>query len=73
MSLDVVAALEQTRAQAIEEHREAVEAAGGQPFGRGISAAQHLVEALNAALRTLKPDLNDIGRANSRAMPKEMY
>lgn len=73
MALSCVAALEQTRKKAIEEHRAAVKAAGGRPFGRGIPAAQHLVEALNEALRTFKPDLNAIARANRRALPKEVY
>jgi hypothetical protein len=73
MALDVVAALEQTREKALEEHRAAVEAAGGNPFGKGIMGAQHLIEAINEALRTLKPDLNAIGRANGRSMPKELY
>jgi len=73
MALAVVAALEQTRDKALEEHRVAVEAAGGNPFGKGIMGAQHLIEAINEALSTIKPDLRAIGRANGRALPKEMY
>lgn len=73
MALSVVAALEQTREKALEEHQATVAAAGGNPFGKGINAAQHLVEALNEALRTIKPDLKQIGRANGRALPKEVY
>jgi len=73
MALDVVAALEQTREKALEEHRAAVESAGGNFFGRGITGKQHLIEAINEALSTIKPDLRAIGRANGRALPKEMY
>ena len=73
MALDVVAALEQTREKALEEHRAAVEAAGGNFFGRGITGKQHLIEAINEALRTIKPDLKAIGSANGRALPKELY
>jgi len=73
MALDVVAALEQTREKALEEHRAAVEAAGGNFFGRGITGKQHLIEAINEALRTIKPDLRAIGRANVRALPEWMY
>ena len=73
MALDVVAALAQTREKALEEHRAAVEAAGGNPFGRGITGKQHLIEAINEALSTIKPDLRAIGRANGRALPEGMY
>jgi len=73
MALDVVAALEQTREKALEEHRAAVEAAGGNFFGRGITGKQHLIEAINEALSTIKPDLRAIGRANGRALPEGMY
>ena len=73
MALDVVAALEQTREKALEEHRAAVEEAGGNFFGRGITGKQHLIEAINEALRTIKPDLRAIGRANGRALPEGMY
>ena len=73
MALSVAVALKQTREKALEEHRAAVAAAGGNPFGKGISAAQHLIEALNDAMRTLNPDLKAIGRANGRALPEGMY
>jgi hypothetical protein len=73
MALSVAVALKQTREKALQEHRAVVSAAGGNPFGKGISAAQHLIEALNDALRTLNPDLKAIGRANGRALPKEVY
>ena len=40
-------------------------------FLKAIEAG-HLVEALDEALTTLKPDLNQIARANNLPRPKEM-
>ena len=70
MTLSVIAALEQTREKALEGHAAAIAAGNGSPFAPGVRPAQHLVEALNEALRDLKPEAHKIAKSNGWALPE---
>ncbi|MEP4247668.1 hypothetical protein [Tateyamaria sp.] len=66
----ILVALHQTHLKAQTEYQQIVEAAQGNPFARGTSAAGHLIQTLNPALRLLEADMRDHARANGLEMPK---
>lgn len=69
MASAILVALNQTHLKAQAEYQTLVEAAQGNPFAQGVSAAGHLIKAFKPALRQLEADMNAHARSNGLAMP----